>query len=163
MPPLWIGGRTDAALARAVRHGVGWIGVWLDAPGLRSRAQRLRTLARDQQRPPPPLGAEVLVHVTDASDQGRAHMSEFMQKIYGIPYAKLERYCVGGDEDHVTERLAALINEGLDTVVFIPAVRNTAEALPALGRIAERLRSHAPTRADEQLGAEDAMVERSGV
>lgn len=144
IPPLWVGGRAEAALARAVRHDVGWIGVWLDPPKLRSRIGRLRELASTRQSPLPPVGAEVLVHVTGAADHGRAHMADFMEKIYGIPFEALERYCVGGDEEHVTERLTAMVAEGLDTLVLLPAVRDTAEALPALGRIAERLRSLSP-------------------
>jgi alkanesulfonate monooxygenase SsuD/methylene tetrahydromethanopterin reductase-like flavin-dependent oxidoreductase (luciferase family) len=141
VPPLWVGGRRDAALERAVRHGTGWIGVWMDPPTLRARVKRLREIAAQHGRATPPVGAEVLVHVTDAADQGRSHMSEFMQQIYGIPYERLKRYCIGGDEETVTARLSAVCADGLQTVVLIPAVHDTIEALPALGRIAERLRS----------------------
>jgi alkanesulfonate monooxygenase SsuD/methylene tetrahydromethanopterin reductase-like flavin-dependent oxidoreductase (luciferase family) len=148
MPPLWVGGRQDAALARAIRHSAGWMGVWLDPPAMRSRVDQLRDIAADLQRPVPPVGAEILVHLTDAADQGRTYMSEFMQAIYGIPFERLERYCVGGNEDHVTARLAAMVAEGLDTVVLIPAVPDTTEALPALGRIAERLRALRPSAVD---------------
>jgi alkanesulfonate monooxygenase SsuD/methylene tetrahydromethanopterin reductase-like flavin-dependent oxidoreductase (luciferase family) len=151
MPPLWIGGRKDAALARAIRHNAGWMGVWLDPPTLRTRLARLREIAAEHGRAIPPIGAEVLVHVTDAADQGRAQMSEFMQKIYGIPYERLERYCVGGDEKHVTARLDEMVAEGARTVVLIPAVRDTIEALPALGRIAERLRASAATAGSQAI------------
>jgi alkanesulfonate monooxygenase SsuD/methylene tetrahydromethanopterin reductase-like flavin-dependent oxidoreductase (luciferase family) len=141
VPPLWIGGRKDAALVRAVRHDTGWIGLWLDPPTLRARVERLAEIATDHRRATPPVGVEVLVHVTSAADEGRSQMSEFMQKIYGIPYERLERYCVGGSEDQVAARLAEMVAEGARNVVLIPAVRDTVEALPALGRIAERLRA----------------------
>ena len=141
VPPLWVGGRGEAALERAVRHEVGWMGLWLDPLALRSRLVRLREIASMQQRPVPRVGAEVLVDVTDAPDRGRSRMSEYMEKIYGIPFERLERYSVGGTEDEVTERLGALIAEGLDTLVLLPTARDTAEALPALGRVAERLRA----------------------
>jgi probable F420-dependent oxidoreductase len=44
-PPLTVGGHSDPALRRAIRHGSGWIGFNLDPPTARRHVQRIRTLA----------------------------------------------------------------------------------------------------------------------
>lgn len=144
MPRLWIGGRTEAALERAVRHRAGWLGVWLDPPALARRVRQLQDIAARLQRPDPPVAVEVLVHITDTSDRGERAMADFMESIYGIPFERLARFCVGGTEQAVAERLMQLVAEGLDTIVLIPAVRNSLGTLPALGRIAAQLRATAP-------------------
>ena len=50
-PPIVVGGRSDAALRRAGRHGDGWIGVWVSA---RRFARRRSSSAR----PPPSAGRD---------------------------------------------------------------------------------------------------------
>jgi alkanesulfonate monooxygenase SsuD/methylene tetrahydromethanopterin reductase-like flavin-dependent oxidoreductase (luciferase family) len=146
MPPVWIGGRTEVALERAVRHRAGWLGVWLDPPTLAKRVRQLHETATRLERPTPPIAAEVLVHITDAPDRGMGAMAEFMESVYGIPFERLARFCVGGTEHEVAERLLTLVSEGLHTIVLIPAVRNSLHSLPALGRIAARLRATATPR-----------------
>jgi alkanesulfonate monooxygenase SsuD/methylene tetrahydromethanopterin reductase-like flavin-dependent oxidoreductase (luciferase family) len=145
MPRLWIGGRTETALERAARHGAGWLGLWLDPPALAKRVRQLQDIAARLEQPTPPIAAEVLVHITDAPDRGERAMADFMESIYGIPFERLARYCVGGTEHEVAERLIQLVAEGLQTIVLIPAVRNALRTLPALGRIAAQLRATAPT------------------
>lgn len=141
VPPLWVGGRKDVALRRAVRNGAGWLGVWLDAAGLAERAERLSDIAGELGQPVPPIGVEILVHPTEAADGGRAEMAAFMESIYGIPFERLEPYAVGGTEEEILGKIGRLVEAGATKLVMIPAVREPAVALPSLARIADRLRS----------------------
>jgi alkanesulfonate monooxygenase SsuD/methylene tetrahydromethanopterin reductase-like flavin-dependent oxidoreductase (luciferase family) len=143
MPPVWIGGRKDIALRRAVRHRAGWIGVWHDASTLTARRDRLVEFAAAEDVTRPPMALQVLVHPTTAADQGHAEMQAFMEKIYGIPYGDVQRFCVGGDEAALAEKLGSLVAVGLDSIVLIPAVRDQLSALPALARVAQALRDQA--------------------
>jgi probable F420-dependent oxidoreductase len=66
-PPIWVGGASDAALRRAVRHGDGWHPIrirldWLRETGL----PRLREIARAEQRPVPALCPRLRLKVTDS-------------------------------------------------------------------------------------------------
>lgn len=67
-PPIWVGGRSDAALRRAVRFGDAWhpnhISLeWLRTTGL----PRLRTFAERAGRPVPALAPRIAMEVTDAA------------------------------------------------------------------------------------------------
>jgi alkanesulfonate monooxygenase SsuD/methylene tetrahydromethanopterin reductase-like flavin-dependent oxidoreductase (luciferase family) len=147
LPPVWVGGRKDVALRRAARFGAGWLGVWHDVASLTARKERLHAMAAETGVPVPPMALQVLVHPTPAADQGDAEMGIFMEQIYGIPYGQVQRFCVGGDEEALVERLGALVEVGLDTIVLIPAVRNQVDELPGLGRVAEALRVKGAVRA----------------
>lgn len=67
-PPIWVGGRSDAALRRAVRFGDAWhpnhISLeWLRTTGL----PRIRTFAERAGRPVPALAPRIAMGVTDAA------------------------------------------------------------------------------------------------
>jgi probable F420-dependent oxidoreductase len=50
-PPVVVGGHSDAAMRRAVRHGNGWYGVYVDLEETAVLLARLRTLAAECERP----------------------------------------------------------------------------------------------------------------
>lgn len=140
VPPLWIGGRGDVSLRRAVRHGAGWLGVWVDEARVATATGRLAELAEEAGVEPPRVGFEVLVHPEADVDHGHAQMASFMEQIYGIPYERVSKYTIAGDEDRIIERLQPIVDLGVDTIVLIPAVRDPLSVLPALSRIAQGLR-----------------------
>ena len=43
-PPIWIGGRADAAVRRAAAAGDGYLGFLLDGPGFATRMRQVRAL-----------------------------------------------------------------------------------------------------------------------
>ncbi|MFE9769383.1 TIGR03619 family F420-dependent LLM class oxidoreductase [Streptomyces sp. NPDC005808] len=51
-PDVWIGGDSDAALRRALRHGDGWHGSGVDAAALTVVRERLATLGKEAGRDP---------------------------------------------------------------------------------------------------------------
>jgi alkanesulfonate monooxygenase SsuD/methylene tetrahydromethanopterin reductase-like flavin-dependent oxidoreductase (luciferase family) len=141
IPPLWIGGRADIALRRAVGNGAGWLGVWVDENRLAASITRLRELAGEAGVAVPPAAVEVLVHPGRDIEHGEAEMAQFMERIYGIPFGRVSRYTIAGDEDRILERLRPMVELGVDTVVLIPALRDPLPHLPALARVAAALRT----------------------
>jgi alkanesulfonate monooxygenase SsuD/methylene tetrahydromethanopterin reductase-like flavin-dependent oxidoreductase (luciferase family) len=140
LPALWVGGRAEATLQRAVRHGAGWLSLWTDPPALRSAAETMTALAEASGKPLPPVGTMVLVNPAADTTQGETEMTTFMEEVYGIPFARIRRWALTGSEDALVAGLRPLIEAGASTVVLIPAVRDTRAVLPALGRVAAELR-----------------------
>jgi alkanesulfonate monooxygenase SsuD/methylene tetrahydromethanopterin reductase-like flavin-dependent oxidoreductase (luciferase family) len=136
-----VGGRTDVALRRAVRHRAGWMGLWADEQRLRACRDRLAELASAAGAPVPRIGVQVLVHPDPDAARGAAETGDFMEQVYRMPFAKLSRYALTGGPEEIADRLAALVGAGADTVVLIPALRDYAPHLDGLGAIADALRT----------------------
>jgi len=140
MPPLWVGGRSEAALKRAVRFEAGWLALWADEDRLAASTKTMTELASAMEKPLPKTAVEVMVHPTQDTAEGARQTAEFMEAIYRIPFQKLSRWVLVGDERTIAERLASLVHAGASTVVMIPAVRDCSEYMTSLGAIAEDLR-----------------------
>jgi probable F420-dependent oxidoreductase len=66
-PPIWVGGRSDAALRRAVRFGDGWHPLGIRCDWLRDEGMpRLAEIAAEEGRPPPALCPRIRLRLTDA-------------------------------------------------------------------------------------------------
>ncbi len=65
-PPIWVGGNSEAALRRAVRHGDAWHPIRSRIAVLRHEAlPRLRAIAEREGRPMPALCPRIRLRITD--------------------------------------------------------------------------------------------------
>ena len=64
-PPIWVGGASDAALRRAVRHGDGWHPIRIRVDWLRDKGlPRLREIAEAERMPMPALCPRIRLRLT---------------------------------------------------------------------------------------------------
>jgi probable F420-dependent oxidoreductase len=122
-PPIWVGGRSDAALARAGRLGDGWLAYFVTAEGF---ARRLAA-ARDRWRERGEVGAfgaGLVIYFHAAVDRDEAHRAArwYLEAEYRQPFGELvDRYCALGPPGECAAAIAAFIEAGARHIVAIPA------------------------------------------
>lgn len=121
-PPLWIGGYTPAAIARAVRFGDGYL---FGAPGvdlMRGRIPQIRDAAAAAGRSRFPIAG--LAYVLPSTDpEELADGERLLVRYYGVlrkPFAELVHI---GPAQELIESLRRYEDAGLDILHIIPASR----------------------------------------
>ncbi len=71
-PPLWVGGWTEAAMARTARIGDGWIPAWLKPKDIGACFGKVKEMARQNGRDPGKLELGIEVYVSIDSDSAKA-------------------------------------------------------------------------------------------
>ena len=118
--PLWIGGRVEAAMRRAVRLGAdGWFPGWMTPARVASDRERLAEMAAEAGREPPAVGLLLFVYVGD-SESGVREAIAFTEQHYAMPWSVMERYSAVGPAEHVRERLAEYRAAGVEDFILAP-------------------------------------------
>ncbi|MGP4023126.1 LLM class flavin-dependent oxidoreductase [Actinomadura sp. 3N407] len=118
VPPILIGGNSEAAMRRAVLYGDGWAPSLLTPQALTGKAARLREIADDLGRPVPSIS--VGGHAFLAGDTAAALRSfiRSLVDVHGMAPEEAASVAVTGSAAQVAERLAAYAEAGADAVEF---------------------------------------------
>ncbi len=134
LPPIWVGGRSDAAMTRAARVGDGWLVNWMSPDRIRERGEALAVLAEAEGRPRPALGLVISCYTDRDPNRAREHAAAYTQAMYGMPFERVERYTPVGSADRIAEAVAAYLEAGVEEFVLTPL---TGEPLEQIQRLAE--------------------------
>jgi alkanesulfonate monooxygenase SsuD/methylene tetrahydromethanopterin reductase-like flavin-dependent oxidoreductase (luciferase family) len=137
MPPIWVGGRSDAALQRAARVGDGWLGTWMSPERIGAVGETLAQLAAEHGRSRPALGLAVSVHVDANEGRAREAAEDYTQAMYGMPFEKVAKYTPVGSAERVAEQLAAYAAAGVQEFVLTPLMGEPLAQIPRLAEIRE--------------------------
>jgi probable F420-dependent oxidoreductase len=121
-PPIWFGGQQPPALARAARHGDGWMGGGASTSADFARAVRvirdeLATLGRD------PAGftisKRVYIALDDDAERGRRRLAACLRGIYGVHEPPID-VAVAGPPERCAAALAEIVEAGASHLVLNP-------------------------------------------
>lgn len=148
-PPLWIGGRSDAALRRTARAGDGYVPHLMTPARYRASNERLDALCTEAGRDPAAVERALLIYVNIDDDRDRAvrAASAELTRIYGRPFGDLvERYAVVGPPDECAATIAEYQAAGVQHFVLNWACPRE-EVLGQMERLAQLLRHARHARA----------------
>jgi alkanesulfonate monooxygenase SsuD/methylene tetrahydromethanopterin reductase-like flavin-dependent oxidoreductase (luciferase family) len=137
LPPIWVGGRSDAALARAARVGDGWLANWMSPERMRARGEELAASAEAHGRPRPALGLVLSVNVDDDEGLARQRAGEYTEAMYGMPFERIERYTPVGSPERIAEQIASYREAGVEELVLVPLTGAPLEQIERLARVRE--------------------------
>ena len=135
-PPIWFGARAPKALARAVRHGDGFLGAGSSTTAdFVEQVRIVRAEVADQGRDGFAIAKRVYVAVDDRPDRARRQVVEGLHRIYGrMP--GIEDVAVSGTPADVVRGLQEVIDAGAEMILLNPAGPDVATDREQLERLA---------------------------
>ena len=140
-PPIYVGGRGEAALRRAARHGDMWLPMWLTPDRVAERTQQLAELAERESRPTPGTALLIGVHIDDDRARARAEAELHIRGQYRMGLDKIEHWTLLDSVDGAVEQLEAYTRAGVEEFVFMPLGREPLTQYERLAEVRRRLES----------------------
>jgi len=141
--PVFVGGRSDAALRRAARYGEGWTGIWVSVRRFQEARERISEFAAAAGRDGDAIemGIQVWVGVNKDADVGRAIVGARMEAFYNQPFDLFERYTPYGPPSAIAEHLAPYIEAGCRHVNLVFGDTSPAAVLESALAVREALKA----------------------
>lgn len=119
-PPVWISGRSDAAMQRCARFGTGWLPYMYTPEKLEGSLQVINQQAQDLGRTVSvDPGLFIFFAVHEDRDTAIGMASERLSIQYNQDFSKLvHRYAIAGNPDDCVTRAQEYIDAGARTIVF---------------------------------------------
>jgi probable F420-dependent oxidoreductase len=119
-PPIFVGGRSQRAMQRAVRFGDAWLPMWLEPDTVAQRAGVLAQMATQQGRRAPSIALLLGVRVDDDLGRARGEAAAHLQGQYALPLHVVERWTALGGVERVAETVEAYRTAGVSEFMFMP-------------------------------------------
>jgi alkanesulfonate monooxygenase SsuD/methylene tetrahydromethanopterin reductase-like flavin-dependent oxidoreductase (luciferase family) len=112
MPPVWIGGASEAALHRAVRYGTGWLASLLSPDQIRHGRARLAEIADARGVAPPRVGTTLFTALGGADREQAVRWLESLL----VPREVADRMMISS-QGEFEDRLGHYIEAGVSHVL----------------------------------------------
>lgn len=122
-PPIWIGGRSDAALRRVAERGDGWLSYFASPERFARDWQKIVGYAERAGRDPASLtpGFSGAVALASSSDNARGVLAAHLSERYGMRFEsdRVTGLAVAGTPDECRNRVGEYIDAGVRAFVFL--------------------------------------------
>jgi alkanesulfonate monooxygenase SsuD/methylene tetrahydromethanopterin reductase-like flavin-dependent oxidoreductase (luciferase family) len=139
--PLVVGGRSDAAVARAAQLGDGWLGIWVSAGRYMRVREEIAAGAESAGRDPHAFehALNVWCGFAPTREAAREPLAAQMQHFYQMPFEPFERYSPYGPPEQVAEFLHPYIEAGCRCFNLIPCAHDLEAGVAAVGEVRKLL------------------------
>lgn len=140
--PIWLGGRSEAALRRCARLADGWLSAFISLPRFARGLQELQAFAADAGRDPAEItvGFHTYVRVGTSAEEAWAAAGPFVGTLYGLPPERMRGHCICGTAEECAEQLRGFVDAGAEHLVLRPAGDDQTDQLEQLAALATTLR-----------------------
>jgi len=118
-PPIWVSGRTDAAMRRAAKYADGWLPYMYTPEQLAESITSIRAHGEDLGRDMSDFtfGMYIFTAVHEDNDHAVQLAADRLSKQYSQDFSKLvHKYALAGDPAHCQTRLREYIDAGASTI-----------------------------------------------
>jgi len=124
-PPIWVAGRSDAAMRRAGRLGDGYLPYLFSPERFRDGLAKAREYAEKAGRDPSSITGAIyqFICLADSYDEAKSISAADLSRRYNQPFEKIvDRYVVMGTADDCAARLADFAHAGVEHFILVPIV-----------------------------------------
>jgi probable F420-dependent oxidoreductase len=139
--PMFVGGRSDAALVRAGRYGDGYTGIWQSVDRFRQAQATISEAASSSGRDVSAIemGMQFWTCVAPDREMARAQVAEGMEGMYRVPFERFERYTPYGTARNVAEFIVPFVEAGARHINLIPWQQSPEANVEAAAAVREAL------------------------
>ncbi|MBJ7594286.1 MAG: LLM class flavin-dependent oxidoreductase [Candidatus Dormibacteraeota bacterium] len=154
-PPLWVAGRSEAAMRRAANRGDGYLPYLVSPDSFAQRVGRLQVMAAQEGRTLPDsygLGVRLELSLDDREDRAAAKAAAFLTDRFetGFTEDQARRYALCGPAEVVLAQIDRWRQAGLNTLVMQP-VSDPGDERAVLARFAREVLPHLHRRSAEPI------------
>ncbi len=135
--PVVVGGRSDAALRRAGRHGDGWLAAWVTPDRF---ARSVGVVEREAGDRSLHHGLQLWAGFGPDRATARRRVAGAMHDFYRLPFEPFERTTPYGTPAEVAELLRPYVELGVEILNIHPCAETPEEGLRAVAEVASLLR-----------------------
>ncbi len=119
-PPVWVSGRSEAAMHRCARFGTGWLPYMYTPEKLEESLQTINTRAADYDRADAiSPGLFIFFAVHEDRDTAIEMAAARLSKQYNQDFSQLvHRYAIAGNPDDCIARIAEYVQAGARTIIM---------------------------------------------
>jgi alkanesulfonate monooxygenase SsuD/methylene tetrahydromethanopterin reductase-like flavin-dependent oxidoreductase (luciferase family) len=138
-PPIWIGGKSEAAMRRTARLGDGWIPSFITPDEMRAGIQKVQDLAAAEGRQVPEdhFGTLINYAVADSEDAAHAMAQPFIPR-GRVDEATMRQCTAFGPVGRLLERVEEYVKAGASKFILRP-LAPADRMLEQLGIVAEHV------------------------